>query len=343
MSYGEFAAFVRKTAHAIVAEADVRGRRVAACLDDDTTLAAVACALPQLGSTNVLVCPRGHSGPVSADIVISDRTLPVAPHVTLVKLRSDELKQGPDQAAALAPAGGGDTSFSFLQSLQTGAAVIYTLSSNARQDRILQRMMLGSVAGIGRVLLAADIRQERGLSALFECLWSGGAVILSGERVENDLQPAGLYGASGLFLSSSWAPSYLAILGKKVNFAASLRSVTVAGAGFTRDMVDRIKRHLSNNVALHLDRHEIGTYAVCPHRNVDRAPIFRTAPGAEIRIVSEGYEQVPPRTLGALAIRSDFALQAESAGVTGKAMFRDGWFLPGISAATVAEDAFVLR
>ena len=119
--------------------------------------------------------------------------------------------------------------------------------------RIAQRSTAKAAGGATRWLCAADIHSELGLSAVIECLSSGGLAIFSNGTFSDDVLPIRLYEADDFFVGAEYAAHYLNGFDQTKWMSARLRSAVIGGASLDDFAAERMKRLITPDTVLHLD------------------------------------------------------------------------------------------
>lgn len=183
------------------------------------------------------------------------------------------------------------------------------IEGDVLRARIAQRSTAKAAGGATRWLCAADIRTELGLSAVIECLSSGGLAILSNGTFSDDVLPIRLYEADHLLVGAEQVAHYLGGFDQTNGMSARLRSAVIAGASLDDSAAERMKRLITPDTVLHLDLPETGTFAACSYWQIGKPRRYWPLPGVELRLVANG-RSADANAPAHLAIRSDGALQS---------------------------------
>jgi acyl-CoA synthetase (AMP-forming)/AMP-acid ligase II len=215
-----------------------------------------------------------------------------------------------------------------------------TLGGQVLRARIAQRSTAKAAGGATRWLCAVDIRTELGLSAVIECLWNGGLVILSNGTFSDDVLPIRLYEADHLFVGGEQASGYLNDFNQTNGMSARLRSAVIAGASLDGSSVELMKRLITPDTVLHLDLPETGTFAACSYWQIGKPRRYWPLPGVELRLVANG-QSAEANLPAHVAIKSDGVLRSAKHD-DARGRFHDGWFHSTLAGSFAHDGALIL-
>jgi acyl-CoA synthetase (AMP-forming)/AMP-acid ligase II len=274
-------------------------------------------ALSRIGDATFIFASDGIFAPGSIDVLVTDKSLDTdrAKTVVLAPLssKSSDMEQAhPDRGAR--------ARWEF-----NGAAV----EGDILRARVAKRSTAKAAGGAARWLCAADIRSELGLSAVLECLWSGGSAILSNGTFADDVLPIRLYEADHLFIAGDGVGGYLNGFDHTNGVSARVRSAVIAGASLEHAAVERMKRLITPDTVLHLDLLETGTFAACSYWQIGKPRRYWPLPGVELRLVANG-QSANANSPAHVAIKSDGSL------LTGE------WFHSALAGSFARDGALIL-
>jgi len=298
LSYADIARRVDAVTHRLAQCAIAPGLRIGINCHDRLLHIIAVLALSRTGDATFVFASDGLFKPGSIDVLVTDKAVGNGdrPMVVVLDAQATAVPM-PERAVADR---GGNTTWLF-----NGIA----LEGEVLRARIAQRSTAKAAGGATRWLCAADIRTELGLSAVIECLWSGGLAILSNGTFSQDVLPIRLYEADHLLVDGEHAADYLNGFDKANGMSARLRSAVIVGACPEISAAERMKRFISPDTVLHLDLPETGTFAACSYWQIGKPRHYWPLPGVELCLVANG--QVPDANAPAhVAIRSDGALRS---------------------------------
>lgn len=167
-----------------------------------------------------------------------------------------------------------------------------------------------------------DVHTELGLSAVLECLSSGGLAVLSNGAFGDDVPAIALYEADHLFVDANRAAGYLRAFDKTGGGSAPVRTALIAGAAFDESPLLRLKQQVSPDTVVYLDTPETGAFAACSYWQIDKPRRYWPLPGVGLRIGDGGH----------IAIRAATTAHPD----------HDGWFHSGLKGSLAPVGALVL-
>jgi hypothetical protein len=254
-------------------------------------------ALSRIGDATLVFTPDGAFAPGSIDVLVTDK----AECGSAIR------------AVVLDPLSSRCSNMERAHADRTGSVTWQfngiALEGEVLRARIAQRSMAKAAGGATRWLCAAGIYSELGLSAVIECLSSGGLAILSNGTFADDVLPIRLYEADHLLIGAEHAAPYLDGFDQTNGMSARLRSAVIAGASLDDSAAERMKRLITPDTVLHLDLPQTGTFAACSYWQIGKPRRYWPLPGVELRLVANG-QSADANASAHLAIKSDGALQA---------------------------------
>jgi hypothetical protein len=203
------------------------------------------------------------------------------------------------------------------------------LEGDVLRARIAQRSTAKAAGGATRWLCAAGIHGELGLSAVIECLSSGGLAILSNGTFSDDVLPIRLYEAGHLLVGAEHAARYLNGFDQTNGMSARLRSAVIAGASVDDSAAERMKRLITPDTVLHLDLLETGTFAACSYWQIGKPRRYWPLPGVELRLAANG-QAADAKAATHVAIKSNGALRSSE------------WFHSALAGSFARDGALIL-
>lgn len=313
LSYGDIVRRVDAATGALVQAGIAPRQRIGIHCRDRLLQIIVVLALSRLGEATLAVSPSGLFAPGSIDLLVTDDAN-----------RKDQVETVLIAAAVLA-ASAAPASGPFATPSGGSATWLFdalTIGADAFAARIAQRAQAKGIGGSSRWLCAVGIHTELGLSAVLECLWSGGLAVLSNGALEDDVHAIALYEADHLLVDADQAARYLRVFDKTSRMSASVRSAVIAGTALDEASVQRMKQGVSPDTAVYLDLPETGLFAACSYWQIGKPRRYWPLPGVALRIADSGT----------VAIRSAGTVEADG----------DGWFQSALAGSLTADGALVL-
>jgi hypothetical protein len=274
-------------------------------------------ALSRIGDATFVFSTDGAFAPGSIDVLVSDKAETSGEARTIVLDPLSSKCSGPEQMHA-----------------DRACKVTWQFNGIAIDDevlraRIAQRSTAKAAGGATRWLCAASVHSELGLSAVIECLSSGGLAILSIGSFADDVLPIRLYEADHLLVDAKDASRYLEGFDPTNGMSARLRSAVIAGASLDSAAAERVKRLITPDTVLHLDLPETGTFAACSYWQIGKPRRYWPLPGVELRLVADG-QTTGTNAPAHLAIKSDGARRSTE------------WFNSGFAGSFARDGALIL-
>ena len=274
-------------------------------------------ALSRIGDVTLVFAPDRAFAPGSIDVLVTDKA-ENGDHIRAVVL--DPLSPRCPNSEQVRADRADNVTLQF-----NGIAV----EGDVLRARVAQRSTAKAAGGGARWLCAADIHAELGLSAVIECLSSGGLAILSNGTFSDDVLPIRLYEADHLLVGAEQVARYLDGFDPANGMSARLRSAVIAGASLDESAAERTKRLITPDTVLHLDLPQTGTFAACSYWQIGKPRRYWPLPGVELRLVANGRSGVA-NAPAHLAIRSDGALQSSE------------WFHSALAGSFTRDGALIL-
>jgi non-ribosomal peptide synthetase component E (peptide arylation enzyme) len=312
LSYGDIVRRAEAATDALVQAGIAPRQRIGVHCRDRLLQIVVVLALSRIGDVTLAVSPNGLFAHGSIDLLVTDDAS-----------RKDEVKTVLIAATALAASA---AQASGPVAIPSGNATwrfdAVTMGIDSFRARIARRAQAKGIGGISRWLCAVGIHSELGLSAVLECLWSGGLAVLSNSAFEDDVHPIALYEADHLFVDANLAAGYLRIFDKTIRMSAPLRSAVIAGAALDEASVQRMKQHVSPDTVVYLDLPETGSFAACSYWQIGKRRRYWPLAGIELRVDESGL----------IAIRGEGVLSTDD----------DGWYHSSLTGSLTRDGALVL-
>jgi acyl-CoA synthetase (AMP-forming)/AMP-acid ligase II len=275
-------------------------------------------ALSRIGDATFIFAPDGDFAPESIDLLVTDKA-ESGSRVKTIVLDSLSAKCSNTEHAYADPARNVRWQFNGI-----------ALEGEVLRARIAQRSTAKAAGGATRWLCAAGIHSELGLSAVIECLSSGGLAILSNGTFSDDVLPIRLYEADHLLVGAERASHYLDGFDPTNGMSARLRSAVIAGASLDDDSAaERMKRLVTPDTVLHLDLPETGTFAACSYWQIGKPRRYWPLPGVELRLVANG-QSADATAPAHVAIKSNGAQRSGE------------WFHSGFAGSFARDGALIL-
>ncbi len=313
LSYGDIVRRVDSATGVLVQAGIAPRQRIGIDCRDRLLQIVIVLAQSRIGDTTPVFSPDGMFAPGSIDLLVTDDA-GRKEQVKTVHIDAAALAASAAQASGpIATPSGGSAKWLF-DALMIGDDVF--------RARIAQRAQAKGIGGDSRWLCAVGIHTELGLSAVLECLWSGGLAVLSNGAFEDDVHAIALYEADHLLVDADQAARYLRVFDRTSRMSASVRSAVIAGAALDEASVQRMKQRVSPDTVVYLDLPETGAFAACSYWQIGKPRRYWPLPGVALRIVDSG----------AIAIRSAGTVDADT----------DGWFQSSLTGSLVPDGALVL-
>ena len=287
LSYGDLVRRVDAATGALLEAGVAPAKRIGVHCRDRLLQIVLVLALSRIGDGAIALSSRGAFAPGTLDVLVTDDAS-----------RKDSVKTVLIDAAALAASAPQSVDPAALLKGQGRTWLFETLSigGNVLRLRIIERSRAKGTGGSSRWLCAVDIHTELGLSAVLECLWSGGLAVLSNGAFDDDVPAIALYEADLLFVDANRATSYLRAFDRTDRICAPVRSALVAGAAFDEPSLQRLKQNVSPDTVVYLDTPETGALAACSYWQIDKPRRYWPLPGVEVRISETGHVAVRSET-----------------------------------------------
>jgi hypothetical protein len=328
LSYADIAKRVDNATYQLT-QADLAPRlRIGVHCHDRLLHIIAVLALSRIGDATFLFASDGVFAPESIDVLVTDKAERGGRTKTVV-LDPLSSKCPNSEHAHAGRAGNMTWQFSGL-----------ALEGDVLRARIAQRSTAKAAGGATRWLCAANIHSELGLSAVIECLSSGGLAILSNGTFSDDVLPIRLYEADHLFVGAEYAAHYLNGFDQTNGMSARLRSAVIAGASLDDSAAERMKRLITPDTVLHLDLPETGTFAAFSYWQIGKPRRYWPLPGVKLRLVANG-QPADAKASAHVAIKSDGALRPAKRN-DARGRFHDGWFHSALAGSFARDGALIL-
>lgn len=191
-----------------------------------------------------------------------------------------------------------------------------------------------SAIGLGswdRLLSLPGLTSAWGFTLAAHALFAG-KTLLRALTPRDTLQMIAVYGAEALVTSSQQLRELVREQTQAPVACPSLRVIMTAGGLISRSLMLEARARLCNTIVNQYGSSEAGStaYALADQlENVEGATGY-VVPGAEVEVVDENNNRLPPNTDGILRVRVDWQAQPFPPGSPeADTDFRDGWFYPG--------------
>ena len=330
LSYADIAKRVDTATHQLAQSGVAARLRIGVHCNDRLLHIIAVLAVSRIGDATFVIASDGAFAPGSIDVLVTDKAGAAGDRTKIVVLDSLSSKC-PNLEQPV------HTDHAINASWQFNGV---TVDGDVLRARIAQRATAKAAGGATRWLCVADIRTELGLSAVIECLWSGGLAILSNGTFSDDLLPIRLYEADHLLIGGEQVAAYLKGFDQTNGMFARLRSAVIAGASLDDSAVERMKRLITPDTVLHLDLPETGTFAACSFWQIGKPRRYWPLPGVELRVVAND-QSAETNASAHVVIKSNGALRsAKGDGACGG--FCDGWFHSALAGSFAPDGALIL-
>lgn len=310
------------------------GQIVAICVDTGSWNLIVTCALAHLGAVGIAFARTSdiETSGVPIDHIISRIALPhPASNVGLHRI-DETWFTFPGQPVA--PAGFRDPNAVArlaLSSGTTGRPKVIAFTRRALEARQLSWVQAADHTPWDRLLLMVGLATYFGFSVAIFTL-SLGRTLLIAEAADEALRMAALYEAEALVGSNHFVEGFAAAHAKNPVPLPRLRTCVFGGSLTSPGLADTVLRHVTPLAQVAYGSTENGFVAMAPLAGLDiaRGAVGYVAPRAEVEIVDEDGNIVPPGTEGIIRTRTEHAAKPYFPHTDeGRYFDAEGWHYPG--------------
>lgn len=334
ITYGTLEAFIHNIARTASKAGIKPGSLVATFITDSLLHTALTLGLIHLGATTLSLRSIKPVAGITPDVTITD----VPEHFSgpaLVVTFDQSWLEGEGAAAAVTPhRDEGDICRIILTSGSTGISKGVAFSHRTLGARIAHYTYSKGprFAHCARLYCDLGIATSPGFRYTMSLLSRGGTIYFLGPDPADILQIFDLHKVQGIATSPYSLGEYLKYFEADEAFEVSFDYIICQGAMLSRQLSQRTRARLCQNLYSSYGSTETTTVAFGPASVLERTPgaVGYVQPGVLVEIVDKAGNVLPPLKDGALRIQTGhLADRYIGDPETTKALFRDGYFYPG--------------
>jgi acyl-coenzyme A synthetase/AMP-(fatty) acid ligase len=272
-----------------------------------------------------------------------------APESLIAGLRQvmvgDEWFAGEHRPIAAAPSAGFENDQSIcrvdLSSGTTGRPKALSLTVKAFHEWVANYYTAIGLGSWDRILLLPGLTSSWGFTMAAHAL-AAGRTMLRAATPRDSLQMISVYGADALVASTQQLRELVRAQTEAPIPISSLRTVMTAGGMMSRALLSDARAKICNAIVSQYGSSEAGStaYAMTDQLTEIEGATGYVVPGAQVEVVDENNEMLPPGSEGILRIRASW--QARPFPPDRASDFSDGWFYPGDRGFLIADGLLVL-
>jgi acyl-coenzyme A synthetase/AMP-(fatty) acid ligase len=336
VTYGMLEHFIHNAARMALRSGLAPGNLVATYVTDTVLHASLTLGLMHAGMTTLsLREPRPVAG-IAPDVILTDVPGRVSADATVLTVDQSWLEGEGAAAAERMPArgGGDDICRIILTSGSTGVSKGVAFSHRVMAERTASYTALRGprFAHCPRFFCDLGLGTSPGIHYLMSILGRGAAIYFLGPDPADILQTIDLHKIQGMATSPYGLGEFLKFFEADSAFEVTFDHVICQGALLSRELSQRARARMCQNLYSSYGATETSTVAFGPASVIERVPgaVGYIQPGVTIEAIDKSGKVLPPRQDGELRIRSH---QMASGYVgdpeTTQILFRDGYFYTG--------------
>ena len=345
--YGMLEAFIHNVARTALKSGIVPGNIVATHINDTILHTAFVLGLMHAGATTLsLRGPKPVAG-ITPDVILTDVPGNVANSGTVLAVDQSWL-EGDGAAAPVAPHGSDDDICRIiLTSGSTGLPKGIAFSHRMLAARIAHYTYSKGprFAHCSRLYCDLGIATSPGFRYAMALLSRGGTIFFLGADPADILQAIDLHRIQGMATSPYSLGEYLKFFEADKAFEVTFDHIICQGAMLSRQLSQRARARLCQNLYSSYGSTETTTVALGPASVLERVPgaVGYVQPGVVVEAIDGSGNVLPPQRDGALRIRTDHMAEGYVGDPeTTWAFFRDGYFYSGDIGHLTAEGLLVI-
>jgi len=191
-----------------------------------------------------------------------------------------------------------------------------------------------SAIGLGnwnRLLILPGLNTNWGFTLAAHALTTGRTMVRATTPSET-LHMISVYGVDALVLSSQHLRELVRVQARAMVPCSSLRIIMTAGGLMSRSLMTEARTRLCSTIINQYGSSEAGStaYAFAEQISDTEGATGFAVPGAEIQVIDDNGNLLPPDTEGVLRVRTNWLAQPyPPKSEASDASIRDGWFYPG--------------
>jgi len=345
--YGMLEAFIHNVARTALKSGIVPGNVVATYVSDQILHTALVLGLMHVGATSLSLRGSKPVVGISPDVILTDApgNFPVAANV--LNVDKSWLEGGGATAPVAAHGRDSDICRIILTSGSTGLP---------KGVRFSHRMLAARIAHYGyskgprfahcsRLYCDLGIASSPGFRYAMVLLSRGGTIFFLGPDPADILQAIDLYRIQGMATSPYSLGEYLRFFEADRAFEVTFDHIICQGAMLSRQLAQRVRTRLCQNLYSSYGSTETTTVAFGPASMLERVPgaVGYIQPGVVVEVTDRSGNVLQPLRDGALRIRTDLMADGYLGDPeTSREFFREGYFYPGDIGHLTAEGLLVV-
>ena len=347
VSYGMLEAFIHNVARTALKSGIVPGHVVATHIADTVMHTALVLGLMHVGATSLSLRGTKPIAGIRPDVILTDAPGNFAGATTVLKVDQSWLQGGGAAAPVASHGRDNDVCRIILTSGSTGIPKGLAFSHRMLAARIAHYGYSKGprFAHCSRLYCDLGIATSPGFRYAMALLSRGGTIFFLGPDPADILQAIDLHQIQGMATSPYSLGEYLRFFEADNAFEVTFDHIICQGAMLSRQLSQRVRTRLCENLYSSYGSTETTTVAFGPASVLERVPgaVGYVQPGVTVEAIDGMGTLLPSGHDGALRIRTDNMVDGYlNDPEASQAFFRDGYFYPGDLGHLTADGLLVI-